>query len=100
MSDETATLSRTVNEPIAIGLHVLRGHPPQFGEKRAGAQIDDRWGYARRSPQCKGVSPIPVAVVVAIHSEGKVSPLPHTNHTLKLIAITVLGGTLGAVPQF
>ena len=39
-------------------------------------------------------------MVVAIHSEGKVSPLPHTNHTLELIAITVLGGTLGLFPNF
>ena len=54
--------------------------------------------YARRSPQCEGVSPIPVGM--AIPSDEESFPLPDTNHTLELIAITVLVGELGLFPNF
>ena len=43
MSDETATLSRTVYEPIAI--EILHGDPPQFGEE---VELEGRmWHYVK-----------------------------------------------------
>ena len=61
------------------------------------AQVDDRWVYARKSPQCQYISPIPVGMVIS--SDGESFPLPHTNRTMELIAINVLGGVTGGCSQ-
>jgi hypothetical protein len=67
------------------------------GEVGVDAQVDDRWGCARRLPQCRAFHQFQWGWSYPV--TGKVSRYPHTNHTLDLIAINVFGGdTVGCSP--